>query len=127
MALSLSAVACHGQAAGSTGYVPTTATGLSVPSGDAGIDNAAKGSITSTCGDRVHIVLAGFIDCRFKEKGYAGILKIYNHTKGLVGISPSSGTTKTKFTITGLVVGRGSFLVKDHRGNDLKVRVRVTL
>ena len=62
-----------------------------------------------------------------KRKGTAETLPRLNHTKGLVGITPSKGTKDTTFTVTGLIVGKGYFLVRDSHKNTLKVKVRVTL
>jgi hypothetical protein len=126
-ALLLSAAACHSQSPGSSGYVPTSTSSLpGARNGDTSDMGAKDNDIKSTCGDRVHIVLLGFVDCKFKETGYDGRFRVFNHTKGLVGISPSSGTSATTFTITGLILGRGAFLIKDHRGNHLLIRVHVT-
>jgi len=124
-ALFPSVVACHGESPNGSAYTPTVTTALSRPSvGD--FDKAAKHTIVSTCGDRVHIVLAGFKGCRFSEKGYRGSFTIHDRTKGLVGTWPSSGTEDTTFTITGLVVGNGAFVIRSKRGDDLVVRIRVT-
>jgi hypothetical protein len=82
--------------------------------------------IDSSCGDRVHIVLLGIVDCKFDEKNYDGNFKVTVQTKGLISISPSHGTKDTKFTVTALLVGRGYFLVKGSKGVSLKVRVHVT-
>lgn len=127
-AVAFGVAGCHGQASGGTGYMPAATSAL--PAGQGGsaamIEVDAKHKIKSTCGDRVHIVLLGFVDCKFQEKGFGGVFKVYNHTKGLVGITPSSGTKTTTFTITGLLAGKGSFLIKDQHGHHLKVRVHVT-
>ena len=113
--------ACGG---GRTGYESYT------PSGVAPLAQLApdkKASIASTCGTKIHMVIGVFVDCKFKEKGYGGNFTILNHTKGLVGITPSKGTKDTTFTVTGLLVGKGYFLVRDSHKNTLKVKVRVTL
>ncbi|MBV9720122.1 MAG: hypothetical protein JOZ77_12455 [Candidatus Eremiobacteraeota bacterium] len=116
--LSLSLAACSGQSANST-YVPTTSTNSAVAlSGD---------QIKSTCGKRIHIVVAGIVDCKFSEQNYGGNFKVYNKTKGIILITPNHGTKDTVFTVVGLAIGRGSFLVKDHKGNELIIKVRVTL
>lgn len=128
-AISFAVAGCHGQGPGTSGYVPASTSALPAAQGTAlaPIAPDAKGhKIKSTCGDRIHIVLLGVVDCKFDEKGYGGVFKVYGHTKGLIAISPSSGTKATTFTVTGLLVGKGSFLIKDHRGNHLKVRVHVT-
>jgi hypothetical protein len=128
-AISFAVAGCHGQGPGASGYVPAGAGALpeAQTPGLAPISPDAKShKIKSTCGERIHIVLLGVVDCKFNEKGFGGTFKVYDHTKGLIAISPSSGTKATTFTVTGLLVGKGSFLIKDQRGNHLKVRVHVT-
>jgi hypothetical protein len=117
--LSLGLAACAGSSPTSSAYVPANISRILAPD--------AKEVIHSSCGDRVHIVLLGFVDCRFNEKNYGGNFKITIATKGLVSIDPKKGTKDTKFTVTGLLVGKGYFLIRDDRKNTLKVRVRVTL
>lgn len=125
---SLGTIACHGQYPGGTGYVPTTATTLGASQSNGGIEPfGKKGDIDSGCGHHMNIVIAGILNCRFREKGYNGTFTIVNHEKGIVGVTPSSGTRATKFTVVGLVVGKGYFLVKDAKGDKYKVRVKVTL
>jgi hypothetical protein len=130
-ALSLAMVACHGQSPGNASYIPSNSTTLSVPQAGAGLaapDAKHKVQIVSSCGKLVHIVLLGIVNCRFREKGYGdGTLTITNDTNGIVVISPMSGTQATKFTILGALVGSGHFTVKDSKGRQLKVRVKVTL
>ena len=120
--------ACHGASPG-TGYVPASASAVSLPqASDSGpVADHKKGDIDSTCGTKLHIVLLGFVDCKFKEKGYGGLFRIFNRTKGIVTITPSSGTKATTFTVIGAVLGHGEFLVKDGKGNHLALRVKVTL
>jgi hypothetical protein len=128
-AFSLTMAACHGQSPGSAGYIPTGSSALSAPQAGLGSDSPdAKRKIVSSCGDHIHIVLAAIVDCKFRERGYGGgTFTLENHTKGIVVISPSSGTKATTFTILGAVLGSGNFVVKDTKGRDLKVTVRVTL
>jgi hypothetical protein len=130
-ALSLSTVACHGQSPGSSGYVPTASTSLSAPQPGTGLgapDAKRKIRIISSCGKHVRIVLLGILDCKFKEEGYGdGTFTLTNDTKGIVVITPSSGTRKTPFTILGAVLGSGYFVVRDTQKHHLKVRVRVVL
>lgn len=124
--LSLSTVACHSQYPGS-GYVPTTTPAQSA-SQSGGVDPMnKKGDIDSGCGHHENIVIAGILNCRFREKGYSGTFTIVNHESGIVSITPSSGTRDTTFTIVGLVSGAGFFLVKDSKGDKYKVRVTVAL
>jgi hypothetical protein len=115
--LTMGLAACGGSSPTSPAFVPVNSS-LLAPD--------AKKVITSTCGDRIHIVLLGIVDCKFKEKNYGGNFKITIASKGLVSIDPMEGTKDTKFTVTGLLVGKGYFLVKDHQKNTLKVRVKVT-
>jgi hypothetical protein len=130
-AFSISMVACHGQSPGSSGYVPTGSPALSVPQAGAGLaapDAKHKIKIVSSCGKHVKIVLLGILDCKFKEQGYGdGTFTLKNDTKGIVVITPSSGTQDTTFTILGALVGSGHFQVKDTRGHSLRVSVRVAL
>ncbi len=131
-ALLIAVVACHGSSAGNSAYVPT-GTSLGAPqvtggSNAAAIADAKRDRIVSSCGRRIHIVVAGILDCRFHEKGYRdGKFRLDNRTAGIILISPSKGTRATKFTITGLVAGNGYFIVKDRRHHRIKVVVRVTL
>jgi hypothetical protein len=126
--LSLSMVACHGQSPSSAGYVPMTPA-LSAQQGGGIVDPfGKKARIESACGHRLRIVIAGILSCRFREKGYGnGTFTIVNHESGIIGVTPSSGTRATKFTILGLVAGSGYFLVKNTKGDRYKVRVSVTL
>jgi hypothetical protein len=130
-ALSASMVACHGQSPGST-YVPSGSTALSIPQTGAGLlapdKKKKKVEIVSSCGQHVHIVIAGIVDCKFREQGYGdGTFTLTNDTKGIVIITPMSGTRATTFTILGALIGSGYFEVKDTRGHVLKVTVKVTL
>lgn len=123
--LSLALAACQSQSPPSA-YVPTR--GANVPAGRAlspGVPDGS-GAIKSTCGDRIHIVLAGFVDCKFKEQHYGGTFRVYNRTRGLVSVTPSEGTKTTTFTVTGLLLGRGAFLIKDQHGHHFIMHVRVT-
>jgi hypothetical protein len=129
-ALSAGIVACHGQSPSST-YVPTGSAALSVPQAGAGLapdKQKKKVEIVSSCGNHVHIVLAGIVDCKFREQGYGdGTFTLTNDTKGIVIITPMSGTRATTFTILGALVGSGYFEVKDTNKHVLKVTVKVTL
>lgn len=127
VAFSLTMVACHGQTPGSSSYIPTNATALSAQSGS-GVASPDVRKIISSCGKHVHIVLLGIVDCKFREAGYGdGTFTLTNDTKGIVVISPSSGTKATTFTILGAVLGSGHFTVKDAKGRHLSVTVKVTL
>jgi hypothetical protein len=126
--LSLGTIACHSQYPGSSGYMPTATTALPASHASGGIQPfGKKGQIDSGCGQHVHIVIAGILDCRFREKGYGGTFTIVNHESGIVEVTPTSGTQATKFTIVGLVVGSGYILVKDKKGNQYKMRISVAL
>ena len=125
--LSLSTVACHSQYPGSAGYMPTTTTAQSASQPDGLDPMSKKDDIRSGCGHHENIVIAGIVNCRFREKGYTGKFTIDNHESGIVSVSPSSGTRDTTFTIVGLVSGAGFFSVKDSEGNKFKVRVTVAL
>ncbi|HEX3368520.1 MAG TPA: hypothetical protein VHS56_03010 [Candidatus Cybelea sp.] len=128
-ALSLSIVACHGASPGGSSYVPAGSTALSAPQAGSGLAAPdAKRTIVSSCGKHVRIVLLGFLNCKFRESGYGdGTFTLTNHTKGLVVISPSSGTRETTFNIAAALLGSGHFLVKDAKGRSLRVGVKVTL
>lgn len=132
-ALLIAVVACHGSPADNSAYVPNSGTNLDAPQA-AGRGNAAaiaeakRGEIVSSCGRRIHIVIAGILDCKFHEKGYGDrMFRLEDHTAGIILISPSKGNKATTFTITGLVAGEGYFKVKDKRHHHIKVRVKVTL
>ncbi|HEY6484844.1 MAG TPA: hypothetical protein VIX83_00475 [Candidatus Cybelea sp.] len=74
------------------------------------------------------LFLLGSADCKFNELELRnGTFKITSETKGFVSISPSSGTSATTFTVSGLLVGSGKFVIKDTKGHSLAVRVKVTL
>jgi hypothetical protein len=121
-------VACHGQTPGSSSYIPTNSTALSESQSGQGLASPDVRKIISSCGQHVHIVLAGIVDCKFREPGYGGgTFTLTNDTKGIVVISPSSGTKSTTFTILGALLGSGHFVVKDAKGRELRVRVKVTL
>jgi hypothetical protein len=123
-ALLLSVAACHG-ASPTTGYMPSATSSVAAPGGVKPADKDE--GIVSTCGGRIHIIIAGIVNCRFHEKGYEGKFRLHDHTQGLILISPSEGTKRTKFTITGVAVGNGYFIVTDRRGNNIEVDVKVTL
>src|SRR5271165_7590182 len=93
-ALILGVIACHGASTGSTGYVPTGGSSLAAPqangAGAAAVPDRVSGDLDSTCAKHLHIVLLGIVDCKFKEKGYDGTFRIFNKTRGIVTISPSS-------------------------------------
>jgi hypothetical protein len=123
----MSAAGCQGGAPSSTQYMPTS-TGAApsiVSSGAFSPDKKKKAKIISSCGQHIKIVLLGIQDCRFHESGYDGVFNITNDTNGLIGISPTSGGKTTTFTITGLLLGSGYFLVEDSNGTKLKVYVKV--
>lgn len=128
--LALSTIGCHGQYPGNTGYMPST-TAASAGQGAGGIEPSGKGTkgdIDTPCGTRIHIVIAGILNCRFREKHYkSGTFTIVNDEQGIVEITPTSGTQATKFTIVGLLVGSGHILVKDSKGNQDTLRVTVGL
>jgi hypothetical protein len=127
-ALSLSVIGCQGNPSGNTGYVPASAgAGLAIsqPIGD---KHKKQPEITSNCSHRLHLVVAGLVDCKFREKGYkGGMFTVANDTKGLVLVTPSSGTQGTTFTIVGLVLGSGKLVWSDSNGNKYPIRVKVTL
>ncbi len=75
----------------------------------------------------IKIKLLGTVYCRFREKGYNGIFKLFNHVPGLLELKPLLGNEKTNFLLGGLALGDGFFLVKDLRHNFLKIRVRIVL
>ncbi len=128
-ALSIGMVACQGQSTTSPAYLPTGATGLSMPQTAGGLGSESKESkIVSSCGFRIHIIVAGIVGCKFHEKGYKNrLFTLENQTHGLVLISPSKGNRFKRFTIAGVAFGSGHFVVRDRIGNALKVVVRVTL
>lgn len=119
---SLSTIGCGGSSAPAVtpAYVPQNSATTFAPEGK------KQEAIHSTCGDKIHIVLLGFVGCKFAEHDYGGNFKVTVATKGLVGIDPKKGTKDTTFTVTGLIAGKGYFLVRDSQKNILKIRVRVT-
>lgn len=126
--LVLGVVACQG--APSSSIPPGASSFVTQQAHSAGIlpDKKKKDiDLVSTCGTRLHIVLLGIVDCQFNEKDYNGKFKVSNKTKGLVTITPSSGTRGTTFTVVGALVGSGTFTVSDNDGNHLILRVKVTL
>jgi hypothetical protein len=126
-ALTLSLVACHGQSPGGAAYVPASTSALPV-SQVGPLDRDKKVDIESTCGHRLHIVIAAVVDCKFHEKGYgAGLFTVSNDVNGIVTVSPQSGDRRTVFTILGALVGTGHLTWKDSKGNEFKITVKVTL
>jgi hypothetical protein len=127
--LALSVVACHGSPTGSAPYLPSNVGGAAPQSVRIAPNAEEKGEIISSCGKHVRIVLAGIVNCRFREPGYGdnSPFTLHDHTNGLILISPNKGSSDIKFTITGLLIGSGYFVVKDTRGHQLKVFVRVHL
>ncbi len=129
-AFALILTACHGGSSGTSTFVPANSTSVTAPQSDAGAmpDHNRGSEIRSSCGRHVHILLAGFVACHFREPGYGdGTFTLTDQTHGLVGISPTSGNRHTRFTITGLVVGSGRFTVRDDHHNHIVVHVHVTL
>ena len=131
-AFSLSMVACHGQSPGarlrahSIDRPSAPQPGMSLATPD---KKREKIEIVSSCGKHVRIVLLGILDCKFKEENYGdGKFTLKNDTKGIIVITPTSGTRATTFTIAGAVIGSGSFVVTDaKKKHSLRVRVKVTL
>lgn len=125
--LALSAAGCQGGTPSSTQYMPTStgAAPSSVTTGTFSPDKKKKAKIISSCGQHIKIVLLGIMNCRFHESGYSGNFTVTNDANGLIGISPNSGDKGTTFTITGLLLGSGYFLVQDSNGTKLKVFVKV--
>jgi hypothetical protein len=128
VAFSLTMVACHGQTPGSSSYLPTSSVAPTSELSGAAAPDHVKKKIVSSCGDHVHIVLAGIVDCKFRERSYGdGTFTLTNNTKGIVILTPMSGTKSTTFTILGALLGSGYFTVKDAKGRELRVTVKVTL
>jgi hypothetical protein len=130
VAFALGLAACHGSPGGSAPYLPGGSSGISSQSHPGAAPNTEeRGEIISSCGRHIRIMVAGIVNCRFREPGYGdnSPFTLHNHTQGLILISPSSGSSDTKFTITGVLVGSGFFIVKDNRGHHLTVFVRVRL
>jgi hypothetical protein len=118
-------VACQASPNTTQGFAPYGPYTTAAADGSAAtLDNDA---IKSSCGDSIHIVVAGIVDCKFHERGYDGMFTLHDHTNGLIAISPMKGDRTTKFTITGVLAGRGYFTVTDSHRDKLRVRVRVTL
>jgi hypothetical protein len=130
-ALALSIVACHGQSAGTPSYLPTGSSGIATQQQlDRGIAPAGeeRGEMFSSCGHHVRIILAGIVTCRFHEVGDRdAAFTLKNNTQGLILISPMTGNRGTKFTITGLLLGTGSFTVSAGKGHHITVTVHVLL
>lgn len=125
-ALSLSVVACHGASPSGSSYVPAANSSVSQGADTSAASPDSVGRISSTCGRRIRVIIAGIVDCHFHERGYGnGKFTIHDHTQGIVIINPLSGTRHTRFTVTGAVVGAGYFIVRDTHGHYLVVRVRV--
>jgi len=83
--------------------------------------------IISLCGNVIKIKLLGTVHCKFREKGYNGIFKLFNHVPGILDLKPLLGNQDTDFLLGGLALGDGFFLVKDLRHQHLLIRVRVVL
>lgn len=129
-ALSLSATGCNGQVPGNAGYMPTGTSTASLVQPGTGADRfhkKKKGEIESNCGRRLHILIAGLVDCKFSEDGYNGDFSVANDTNGIVLVTPSTGAKSTTFTIVGLVIGSGKLVWSDSKGNKFNMKVKVTL
>lgn len=126
-ALSFGMIGCHGQYPGTSGYMPPSASALpAAPM--SGMQPDKKVEIKSTCGHRLHIVIAAIVDCRFREKGYGnGTFTVTDKEQGIVAVTPQSGGKSTVFTIVGLVLGSGHLVWKDTKGHKFTIAVRVTL
>jgi len=130
-ALVLILTACHGASSGTPSYLPTGSSGISTQQQlDRGIAPAGeeRGEMFSSCGHHVRIILAGIVTCRFHEVGDRdAAFTLKNNTQGLILISPMTGNRGTKFTITGLLLGTGSFTVSAGKGHHITVTVHVLL
>ena len=84
--------------------------------------------VESSCGNHVRIVVLGVVDCRFTQMGnHGGTVTIdTSHLMGLATVSPTSGTTKTDFLVTGVLSGQGYFIVATQT-RKLRVVVSVSL
>ncbi len=84
--------------------------------------------VHSSCGNHVRIVVLGIVDCRFTQMGnHGGAVNIdTSHLMGLATVSPTSGTTKTDFLVTGVLSGQGYFIVETQT-RKLRVVVSVSL
>jgi hypothetical protein len=84
--------------------------------------------VQSSCGNHVRIVVLGVVDCRFTQMGnHGGTVTIdTSHLMGLATVSPTSGTTKTDFLVTGVLSGQGYFIVATQT-RKLRVVVSVSL
>ena len=127
-ALSLSMVACHGQSPASSNYIPMASTDMSAPQ-SAGAENLARSRsfIISLCGNVIKIKILGTVRCKFREKGYNGVFRLFNHVPGLLNLKPLIGNRDTDFLLGGLALGDGFFLVKDLRHHFLVVKVKIVL
>jgi hypothetical protein len=126
--LALTAAGCQGGGPSSATQLMPASTGAAqsvTTGGTFGSDMKQKPQIISSCGKHIKIVLLGIMNCRFHEVKYDGDFTITNHTNGLIGITPTSGDKTTTFTITGLILGSGYFLVQDTNKTKLKVFVKV--
>jgi|SRR5579863_3395573 len=132
-ALTLSMIGCHGQYPGGTGYVPASTTALPASQAGGAMQPAKDKDkrdidIKSNCGHALHIVIAGIVNCRFRERGYGdGTFAVTDKEQGIITVSPQSGDRTTVFTILGLVAGSGHLVWKDSKGRQFKMAVRVTL
>jgi hypothetical protein len=84
--------------------------------------------VHSSCGNHVRIVVLGIVDCRFTQMGnHGGTVNIdTSHLMGLATVSPTSGTTKTDFVVTGVLSGQGYFIVETQT-RKMRVVVSVSL
>jgi hypothetical protein len=115
---------CQGTATNSSAYVPNNAQAMNAFIG-ADATRGRIGPVVSSCGDKVNVTLAGFVNCNFHEKGYAGKFLVTSHLSGVATVSPRSGTRTTKFTVSGLLSGSGFFVVAGDKDHRLRVNVKV--
>jgi hypothetical protein len=109
----------------STGSVPASAP-ISRAQSEASLASPdGSTAIQSSCGRHIRVVLLSTVMCRFTEVGYTGEIDVANDASGIVTVDPATGTTKTRFNVTAVLLGSGYLYVTDALGHHLKVYVRV--
>jgi hypothetical protein len=121
---SIGIVACQGTPANNSAYVPMSQPGTSAFI-EAGAAKTKVGPVVSSCGEKINITLAGLVNCKFREAGYAGQFHVTSNMSGIAVVTPHTGTAKTNFTVTGALAGKGNFVVEGAAGKRLNVGVKV--
>lgn len=124
--LPLAATACHGGAP-SGAYLPASGDQMITSQQRlASSDVPDLSRIRSTCGTSLKLTAGAKATCRFSEAHYAGMFTVTPARGAHVKVSPTRGTSKTKFVFTATSAGKQRFVVRDRKGRTLSLAFNVT-